>query len=287
MIKLTIILFTLTFANLALSCEIKTYDQIYKINKILDETVIRSTNCSNDIKDAFLDLVASGSGDIRGSHLSKVLATKEHPTISIKPDQIHLDTLSEALKDHFKSKNLDFSDVSALYPHSALLIERGEGLKFDCSNCDTSGRKNIKVLYSDQTVWLTATIRHKINALKIKKNLPYHTPILTKDDFEIVESLAKDPSQLFTDIENIKFYKLNRNLVEGGILKVHDLRPKNLISSGQKVKIHVSKNTVRLETTGIAKKNGKFGDYIEIQNPKTKKIIMGRVTGHNKAVVEL
>lgn len=287
MIRITITIFLALSSLCTYACEIKTYDKIFKINKILDDSVIKSSNCPSSIQNAFLDLVASGSGDIRAQHLSGVLATSEYPSITVSPNQIHLASLAEALKAHFSSKSLHFSEVSALYPHSALLIQDKSDLKFECKNCDSSGRKNIKVIAGAETIWIAATVKHRIKALKIKKNLSYHTPILTKNDFEVVESLAKDPSQLFTDLENIEFYKLNRNLVEGRVLKVHDLRPKNLISSGQKVQVQVTKNSIKLKTTGIAKRNGKFGDFIEIQNPKTKKIIMGKVTGHNTAVVDL
>lgn len=285
--KYFVFIFLFSLVNSGYTCEIVTHDKIYKINKILDDSVIKSSDCPSSIKDSFLDMVASGNGSIHSTHLANVLSTKENPKITIKPAVIQVETISDKLQEHFKTQSITFSNVSALYPYSALYVEKDHDLKFECKNCESSGRKNIKAMMGSQTVWLSATLMHKIKALKIKKNLSYHTPILTKDDFEIIETLEKDPSQLFTDLDNIKFFKLNRNLVEGRVLKVHDLRPKNLITTGQKIQVHVSNNSIKLKTVGIAKRGGKFGDYIEIENPKSKKIMMGKITGHNTAVIEL
>ncbi|MEE2670393.1 MAG: flagellar basal body P-ring formation chaperone FlgA [Bdellovibrionota bacterium] len=278
-------LFSLSFS--ALSCRIETYERIVKINKVLDDHIIKSSDCNSEVNEAFINLISSANGQTRSAHLARVLSSEQTNDVSISPEQIKISRLEEELANKFSENRFEFSGISALYSFSALTLNEIDALDFECKNCDSSGRKNIKATIGDKSIWLSASLLYRLQALKLKKNLSYHTPILTKEDFELVEILDKDAGRYFTDLKNIHFYQLNRNIATGDVLKVNDIRPKNLISFGQKVQLHVINSEVNLKTIGIAKKSGKFGDFIEIENPKSKKIIMGKVTGHNTAVVEL
>lgn len=283
-----LILFSLFSISIsALACRIQTYERIIKINKVLDDSIIKSSDCSSTVNEVFINLISTASGQTRSAHLAQVLSANQTSEVSISPDQIKISKLDDELANKFSKNRFEFSGISALYSFSALTLNDNDALNFECKNCDSSGRKNIKASIGDKSIWLSASLLYRLQALKLKKNLSYHTPILTKEDFELVEILDKDAGRYFTDLKNIHFYQLNRNIAAGDVLKVNDIRPKNLISLGQKVQLHVTNSEVNLKTIGIAKKSGKFGDFIEIENPKSKKIIMGKVTGHNTAVVEL
>jgi flagella basal body P-ring formation protein FlgA len=68
---------------------------------------------------------------------------------------------------------------------------------------------------------------------------------------------------------------------------MNDLTPKKLITYGQRVKLSIQTKTVTLKTIGIAKKSGHYGEFIEIENPKSKKRFLAKVIDFNKAIVEL
>ena len=286
--KFVLCLFSAFFIPLGWSCEINTYARIIKLNKVLDDSVIQSTNCGGDKIESFLNFLANASGTISARHLQVVLNKMfKDEKITLSPDMVRVETLTDILQSQLNDDSLYLKEASALHNGSTINLAKNEPLELFCQSCQESGRKNIKLSFQNKTVWVSARIQRKIKALKLTKSITYHQPLLTPKDFELVETLEKTNNRYFTDLERIQYYQINKNLSAGSLLKMNDLRPKKLISLGQKVNLHLKNKHINLKTLGIAQASGKYGEFIKIKNNRSSKIVNARVIDFNTAVVEL
>ncbi|CUT00380.1 flagellar basal body P-ring formation chaperone FlgA [Candidatus Chrysopegis kryptomonas] len=60
-----------------------------------------------------------------------------------------------------------------------------------------------------------------------------------------------------------------------------------MVKAGEKVKLIATVGTVKIETTGIAKKDGKLNDVVRVLNPESGKLLYGKVIGKGIVAVEI
>lgn len=268
------------------ACELETYAHIIKVNKVIDDSIIKNSNCSDEINQYFINLTSNAVGNINSKHLMQVFKTEFKQSIQLTPKQINVQRLSDLIEDEFQTKQFIIKNVSSLHHSSTINFDQKQSIHFICQNCEQTGRKNLKVKIGEKTIWVSANFMRQAKALRVKSDLNIYTPLIQSSDFEEISVVSGKKTQYFSDIENIKFYKVNKQLRPGDIIKVSDLTPKNLIQLGQKIKLIVKNENVQLKTTGIAQRSGRIGDYIQIKNPRSNKIITGKVIDYNKAVIE-
>lgn len=269
------------------SCEINAYAKIVKINKIIDDSIIKKSTCSQGINKHFVELIMNANGKLSSAYLSAYFKNEFNQEVALRPSMITVSTIAELIEATFSNQPLIVSKVSSLYAKSSYNLKSSDSISIECNKCKSTGNKNIKVKVNKETSWVTAELLIRNKVFKANKSLGTMTPILTKKDFIESSITGRGHSRFFSDIKNIQFYRLNKHISAGDSIKMNDLSPKTLINYGQRVKITIKSKNINLKTIGIAKKNGKIGEFIEIETPKTKKIILGKVVGFNKAVVEL
>jgi flagella basal body P-ring formation protein FlgA len=269
------------------SCEINSYAQIFKINNVIDDSIIKSSDCSSEIINNFITLVTNANGKLNASYLSQYFKSEYKTSVELSPKNLTVKQLKTVLEEKLSSSTKMVSSIKSLYGKSSFTLDENELLQVSCSSCNSAGEKNIKITSNKGTTWISAIFLVNSEAYRARKSLNRMSPLLLSTDFEQINTSDRGRTRYFTDIENIQFYKLNKDLREGDLIKSHDLSPKRLVNFGQKVKLTIKNKFINLKTIGIAKKSGKIGDFIEIQNPKTKKVFLGKITDFNKAVVDL
>ncbi len=282
---LTFLISTIVSGNT--NCTITTYDRIVKINKVLDDSIIKTSNCTQDIQSHFINFITNAEGKLRTSHVSKIFQNSHKTLVTIDPAIIKVHTLNSIIEKKFSLNKFTVSNTKAIFSQASLNLSDKQKLGFDCKNCKEPGEKNINISYGTKTLWATSTFYQERKAYFSKDAIHYRTPLLRQTDFKERVISDRGRNNYFTDIEHIHFYKLNKNLKQNAPLKSNDLIPKKLISYGQKVKVIFKSSKIQLNSTAIAKKNGRWGDYIELVNSKSKKKITGRVVNFNTVVVDI
>ena len=283
--KVILLVIFVSFSFYTQACSISSYSYIYKINKKLDDQIIQKSNCTDKINQNFIALISQASGKVSSNHLQGILS-KESP-VELAPTTIYIKPLIELVNEQLADDRTQFSNLKSLHNKSFIGLDSTQSFRFKCSNCDIPGRRNISLNYSKNKLWLSADIFKKIYGFQAKQSLSYMTPVLSHKDFARKKINTQIRSPLFSDIRNIQFYKLNKHLKEGDILTMNDLSPKNIVSMNQKIKLLIKSKNITLSTIGIAMRNGKFGDYIEVKNPKSKKRSLAKIIDYNKALIEL
>lgn len=174
-----------------------------------------------------------------------------------------------------------------------IAINESESMTVRCSNCSNTGLKNIKIEVRDpinsrfKAHWMTTQLAARTTALFPKDSLPVNNRALLPSQFEARTVYEVRPEQFFTDKSKLVFYKTNKPKSKGEAIRFQDLTPVNLVNMGQPVKVILKNNNLTLETSAIPSQSGKLGQRIRLKNPRTKKVIIGKVIHFNKVEVEL
>jgi flagellar basal body P-ring formation protein FlgA len=78
-----------------------------------------------------------------------------------------------------------------------------------------------------------------------------------------------------------------RPLIAGRLIKRTDVMARQLVKKGDFVTVHFRSKTMSLTYRGVAMESGARNDVIRIRNPRSKKIIEGKVIAPNVAAIQL
>ena len=268
-------------------CELKTYEKIVKINKRLDDQIIKKSNCSQEINQSFIELIEAASGKLSAKQMVQYLGGEHGTKVKVLPKTIAVQQITESIEEFINNSQIKVGKVTSLYGKSSFNLQRKVQLSYSCDQCQSIGEKNIKVKIGKHQSWLTLKLGKVVEVLTTNRSLSHYDSLLTRNDFTKTHIVDFQGKNYFSDLNSIKYYKVNRNLKKGELIQLQHLYPKNLITRGQKVNLKISKGSIQLNAIGIAKNNGKFGDFIEFENSKTKKKFLGKVIDFNKAIIEL
>jgi len=286
MIKTLLLLSIFTLSAYS-QCKIESFGVIIKFNKILDNSVISKSNCSDKANGAFISFISNIDGDIPSQQLENIFKSEHKLNIKFKPNKIKVISANDFIEENLSLKNIYVKDVHSLYGNASLNTNKKNSLKVVCSNCDSPGEKNVKLIHQSEQIWLSAEFLIKRRAFSLKSDISPFKDLLGKSLVEEVSILDAGNDQLFSDYENIKFYRANKNLRKGQVLKQNDLSPKTLVQYNQNVEVTIRGDKVALKSQALSRQSGKLGDVINLYNPKTKKMIKAKVIDFNKVLIEL
>ena len=126
--------------------------------------------------------------------------------------------------------------------------------------------------------------KKKIGVLTSSKNLK-RGDTLKKEDIQKKYLSHIGSSNTFTASYKIIGRKLKVPLKEGQIIRERHLIKNWLIKEGQKVKIEHKVKGLLIVVDGIALKSGMKGDYLEVKNENSGKIIKGWVKNNKKITI--
>ncbi|MBD66824.1 MAG: flagella basal body P-ring formation protein FlgA [Halobacteriovoraceae bacterium] len=269
------------------TCKLTSFKNIVKINKIQDDTIVQESDCSAEVIEDFKLLIENANGLLKASFLSQYFQQEHGTHIQVSPDTIQVSDIKDHIQKSIGDENLIIKKVNSLIPHSSLTYNTSETLRISCKNCDSPGTKDLALTLGKKKHWLSANIFIKKEVYSLEKNIINLSEKLSPDHFKKVTIIDRGNKRYFDDLSNIKFYRLNKFMRKGDVLGAHDVSPKSIVKYGDKVKVKINNSSVNLSVVAIAKSNGRFGDIIELQNPKSNKKITAKITDYNQAEINL
>lgn len=285
--KIILSLLLLTTKIFANECFITSYDQIIKINKVQDSSIIKESNCNDNIKSEFIHLVQNSNGKIHANFIAQYLKSEIKTNVIIAPTIMNISHIKDHIYDSIGRNRLVIKTVNALISKSAFTINKTDSLDIKCTQCNEPGTKDLSVQIGNKKHWLTANIFIKKDVYILDKSISNLNQRLSKSHFKKHTIVDQGEKRYFQDIENVQFYQFNKFLQKGNVVRVNDLVPKSIIKYGDKVKLSIKNKSINLSSIGIAKENGRFGDYIQVINPKSNKKITAKVINYKQAEIEL
>jgi flagella basal body P-ring formation protein FlgA len=281
----------------ASECVIELYSKIYRLNAnqaLWARDLAKSTSCSPEISNKLASLVSSSAGTV-GTDFLKSELQKEFPDVVVNftTKKLSLLDFNAALRDQLiPDSNLYFSQARSLNGITTLGLAEGEQMRAVCDSCQSFGEKNIKIDISNvvsntnRTLWFSSKIMAKIKVVKAKRNISFQQKTLDSSDFYFEEVMTMTPENALTSLDNIKFYKSNKTIVQNAVVSNLDLQAVNLINYGTPVSVSLISQNISLQKTAMPLRSARFGEVIELKGPNNKNIA-GKVIDFNKVVIEL
>lgn len=291
-------LFLISITGHTSECYIKSFDKIYYIptkGALNYKSLIKESDCPGKIQSAFISKIYQSSGLLS----SKVLNyddrfKKSGISVKLIPNRIRVSNLKDSLKEKFNLGNLwSFSKLKFVNKKTTIGLSKEDSLSFGCEFCHTTGEKNISLtIYNpiknySKTHWASATVLVSTKVLVPSRSISPSEPQLVPADFQLKSLSVTRPEKYFTNLEQLVFYKVNKPISPNDGLLFTDLVPVNLVSAGTPTKIILRNKSLQVESMAIPSQSGKFGEVIRLRNPKTKRMITGKVVDFNKVMVDL
>ena len=281
----------------ASDCEIQLFSKVYRMasgQALQARDIIQNSNCSPEISNKLSALVSNSEGSV-GSDFLKTELKKEFPDININFSNKKLSLLdfNEALRDQLlPNSNLYFTQARSLNGVSSLGLVEGEQMRSVCDSCQSFGEKTIKIDISNvvanttRTLWFSSKIMAKVKVVKANRSISFQQKALDPKDFYYDEVLTMSPDNALTSLDNIKFYKSNKTILQNAIVSNLDLQPVNLVNYGTPASVVLINSNISLQKTAMPLRSARFGEMIELKGPNNKNIA-GKVVDYNKVVIEL
>lgn len=145
---------------------------------------------------------------------------------------------------------------------------------------------------SIREVFISALVRTFENVLVARKSLKRGIVIDSKDKifdlflFKKVETTFLRDNYV-CDVSKVLGKEIKKPLKDGEIIFESYLDDLPLVKAGEKVRVVVRAGNVKIETVGVAKRDGKLNERVRILNPESGKLFYGRVIGEGVVAVEI
>lgn len=292
MMKKFIFLSLILISFKVFSCEVHLPDHVLILgNNANLMTAATHTDCSEQVLDELNETLKSVDGKISGFQLSDLLKAKEFNVI-VRPNLISVQHLKTLVREQIMlPAGVQMTSSQAINSPDFVTLNSGEKVEVECLNCLFGSQQplNLKIRGIDgnaRTVNVRADFRKMVKAYRVTTFLPAFSeidPSQLKEEY--VESIPH--TNLVTDLKNLKFYKLNKPVRAGELLRQSDLNALPLVKAGMKTEVIIENHLVKLVTSGISRSNGSLGEYVEIFHPQKNKKYQGKVIDINKVLVEL
>lgn len=292
MINKIIFLFIFIFSQAGFGCEIHLPDHLLILGESSNfQEVLQQTNCSSAAMDEVAVMLNSVEGKMTALQFSSILKLKNIQA-QIYPTSFKVDHISHLVREQLVlPTGVQLKSSEVMNGLNYLSLMPGDRIEVECIGCLFGLRQplNLKVISIDgnlKSMTVSADFKKMVKAFRAVGFLPAFSSVST-DQFqeEFTESIPQ--TDLITNVDELKFYKLNKPLRGGELLKKSDLNAINLVRAGSKTDVIIENKMIKIQTSGISRSNGGFGEYVEVFNPQKNKKYQGRVVDINKILVEL
>jgi flagella basal body P-ring formation protein FlgA len=277
----------------AFSCEVELpYQMVVFSNDKSGENVYKTKDCNSNVTDDLHQIVTSLQGRIASYQLKEMMGMRGH-NLQIMPLSVVVHQFRAMIRDQIPlPAGVQVKETASVNMPGILSLSAGDKIEISCSACLYGIQQplNVTIIGFDgtrQSVLATADFKKMVKAYRLTSPLASFSSLNDSDILkeEYIESIPH--TDIITDMESLKFYKTNKPIKAGEILKASDLNAINLVRAGLKTDVVLENQMVRIKTQGISRSNGTIGELVEVYHPQKNKKYLGKVIDINKVLVEL
>lgn len=291
-IKLIIVSFFIICSAFADACEVYLPAHLVILGETTNfEQSIKHTGCSSEALQEISTTMNSVEGKISAFQFSDILKSKNH-IVAVQPALMQVQHLNHLVREQIMlPAGIQLRSSEAINAANFLVLAPGDRIEIQCVGCLYGSQQplNINVIGFDGTnkaVTVKADFKKMVKAYRVLGFHPAFSPITaTSLKEEFVESIPH--TDLITNLETLHFFKLNKPVRSGELLRLSDLNALNLVKAGLKTEVIIENEHVKLKTQGISRSNGTLGEFVEVFHPQKNKKYQGKVIDINKVLVEL
>lgn len=291
-IKIFLTILVMLLVNFAIACEVTLPHHLIILGDTDDyNQTITHKNCDQDILNEVSATLRSVEGKITSTQFSAILKLKNQ-LVHIQPELIQVQHLKHLIREqlHIPS-GIQLRALEAVNIPNYLAVASGDRIEVQCTGCLFGQQQPININIvgfdgSERSVIVKADFKKMVRAYRVSTFHPAFSELTAaslKEEF--VEAIPH--TDLMTELETLKFYKLNKPVKAGEFLRKSDLNAQNLVRAGTQTEVIIENSLLKLKTTGISRSNGTLGQFVEVFHPQKNKKYQGKVIDINKVLVEL
>lgn len=290
--KSFLILIIFIFTAYAQACEVHVPTHVVILGQTAD--LMKSsahTACSDETLKELNETLTSVQGKITSFQLAEILKAKNHK-VTVQPGLIQIQHLKQLVHEQLLlPPGVQLRSYEAVNSDNFISLAPGDQVEVECTACLYGSQQpiNLKIIGFDgteRTLMVKGDFKKMVKAYRLigsRSAFSDIQPEYLKEEF--VESIPH--TDLVTNLDTLKFYKLNKPVRAGDLLKRSDLNAVNLVRAGVRTEVLIDNELVKLKTTGISRSNGTWGQYVEVFSPQKNKKYLGKVIDLNKVLIDL
>jgi flagella basal body P-ring formation protein FlgA len=290
--KILVSIFLMVFSAWAMSCEVHLPQNLVILGENADfNLAITQTGCSPQVMLEVNNTLASIEGKMTSFQFAEIMSSKNH-VVTVQPNHIQVQHLKHLIREQLLiPPGVQLTSSEAINSPSYFAASPGDKIEVQCIGClyGTQQPLNINIIAFDgnnKSMMVKADFKKMVKAYRM---LSFHTAFSEVANSSLKEEFVEfiPQTELVTNLETLKFYKLNKPVRAGELLRLSDLNAINLVRAGLRTEVIIENDLVKLKTSGISRSNGTLGETVEVFHPQKNKKYQGKVIDINKVLVEL
>lgn len=288
--KIFVLLFL--FAPAAFACDISMPHRLVVLgSEETGQSPVNASGCGPESIREFHRTLTDLEGRISSAQLTEMLASRGY-TVRIEPHMVQIQNLKTFLRDQLAiPAGVHVRSTQAVNAPNFLALAPGDQLQVHCGACLWGTKQVINLSVSGfdgsrRDLVATADFGRMVRAFRLVRPLSSFSEITTADvKEEFTEAVPH--TEFIAESANFRYYKTNKPLKSGDLLRQSDLNAMNIVRAGLRTEVILENTLVRIKTSGISRGNGAIGDLVEVYHPQKNKKYQGKVIDNNKVLVEL
>ncbi|MFL5783394.1 MAG: flagella basal body P-ring formation protein FlgA [Bacteriovoracaceae bacterium] len=276
----------------AFACDISMPHRLIVLSdEISGQSPINAANCTEAIMTEFQKTITGLEGRISSSQLTEMMSSKGHD-VKIEPHMVQIQNIKSFIREQLPiPAGVHVKNTYSMNSSNFLALAPGDQLQISCTACLWGTRQPINISVSGfdgsrRDFISVADFGKMVRAFRLNRSLNSFSEITVYDiKEEFTEAVPH--TEFISDVQNLRYYKTNKPLKAGELLRLSDLNAMNIVKAGLKTEVILENALVRIKTSGISRGNGAFGDIVEVYHPQKNKKYQGKVIDTNKVLVEL
>jgi flagella basal body P-ring formation protein FlgA len=272
------------------ACELKIPGRLLVAGPSTGTWPFESKNCDSKHFNAVYEILHDQDGTISTQRLQA--AVGDSVTLKSDGESVRIENISHMIRRNFSDIGDAVLTVSSPFQGNLIELSKTSEFILHCHPCQFNGeevmRLNVRSFESQEVDYsFQAKFNRQIVAYKARRNIAAFSTELTPEMFEQVKVAPAAYGQYLTDLGSLNYYKTNKPIRVGDVLKTSDLSPQTLVRAGDRVELIFENSHVILKSHALSRQNGGVGDQIEVWNQANGKKYRGTIIDKNRVQVTL
>jgi flagella basal body P-ring formation protein FlgA len=285
--------FTLSLSAVTLACEINLPANMVVVGTEGARGAIQMQECQAGVEQGLSEILEGIDGSVSSQGLIRMLEQRGHAIASLTPATLKVRHLKNIMREQLElPAGIQVQSTRANDGRGFLALEAGDRVEVYCPGCLYGPQQPMQLIVTNfdgahRMVPMQADFRKMVRAYRVQSPITAFSELGQASSLkeEYVESIPH--IDLVSETDNLRFYKSNKPLRPGTLLRQSDLQPIGLVRAGLKTEVILENQAVRIKTSGISRSNGSIGELVEVYQPQKNKKYQGKVIDVNKILVEL
>jgi flagella basal body P-ring formation protein FlgA len=291
--KMTLLLLIFSTTTVFGACEVNLPTNLIVLGIDRGSTSFQMNDCTEMVGSDLHQILTQVEGKISSLQIEEMLLQKGHKNVNIKPRHIRVKQLRSMIREQLTlPPGVQVKSTDGIASPNLTTLNFGDRIELECNPCFYGNGQSIKIIIksfngTNRTIMASADFQKMVRAYRLISSVNSFSEIKPHEDLKEVWVEAIPHTDLVTDISIIKFYKSNKSIKSGSLLRHSDLNAINLVRAGLMTEVILENSIIRIKTEGISRGNGALGELVEVFHQQKNKKYLGKVIDLNKVMVEL